>query len=296
MTNDAFSKCHPAVNFIFFAAVMVFAVVFQHPAYLLAGGLCAAFYYLLLRGYRALKTIAWLLPLFLILTIINPLFNIRGTHILFTLFGRPYTWEALLHGAAIAGIFVNMMLWFGCYNAVMTGDKFSSLFGNLIPHLSLLLVMIFRMVPTLVEKTRQIAGARTCIGKGMAERSTVREKIAGGMTILSALTGWALESSIITADSMRSRGYGTAKRTSFQIYRMTGLDIIIILWIVVMVTVVAVSAINGSIAATYTPTYSAAPIGGKHFIGLLCYCVLCLIPSILHLWEVLLWHISKSKI
>lgn len=295
MINDAFSKCHPGVNFLFFAAVMIFTVVFQHPAYLLAGGLCAAFYYLLLRGWRALKAIAWLLPLFLMLTIINPLFNLRGTHILFTLFGRPYTWEALLHGAAIAGIFVNMMLWFGCYNAVMTGDKFSSLFGNLIPHLSLLLVMIFRMVPSLVQKSQQITGARTCIGKGIAE-SSVREKISGGMTILSALTSWALESSIITADSMRSRGYGTAKRTSFKIYRMTGLDIVIALFVAAMVIAVAVSAASGSVAATYTPTYSAAPILGRHSWGLLCYCILCLVPSILHLWEVLLWHISKSKI
>ena len=35
------------------------------------------------------------------------------------------------------------------------------------------------------------------------------------MSILGALTSWALEGSVVTADSMRSRGYGTSKRTSF---------------------------------------------------------------------------------
>jgi len=296
MINDAFSKCHPAVNFLFFAAAMVFTVVILHPAYLLAGGACAAVYYLLLRGKKALKAMLWLLPLFLILTAINPLFNLRGSHILFTIFGRPYTWEALLHGAAIAGILVNMMLWFGCYNAVMTGDKFSSLFGNLIPALSLLLVMIFRMVPSLIEKIRQIAGTRTCIGKGLSEQASIREKISGGMTVLSVLTGWALEGSIITADSMRSRGYGTAKRTSFQIYRMSGTDIVIAAITALLAAGVATSAATGSIAATYTPVYTAAPLSGRYIIGFICYCIFCLIPSVLHLWEALLWHISKSKI
>lgn len=296
MTNDAFSKCHPAVNFLFFAAVMVFTVIFLHPAYLLAGAVGAAAYYLLLRGKKALKTMLWLLPLFFILTAINPLFNTRGSHVLFQLFGKPYTLEALLHGAAIAGIFVNMMLWFGCYNAVMTGDKFSSLFGSLLPSLSLLLVMIFRMIPGLMTKARQISGARAGIGKGADKGTPLRERLAGGMTLLSALTDWALEGGIITADSMRSRGYGSAKRTSFQIYRLTVMDIILFIFIGLAVAAVSAFAAAGSVAATYTPVYSAAPISGIYGLGLCCYCFLCLIPAVLHLWEALLWHISRSRI
>ena len=33
---DVFSRCHPAVNFLFFAAAIVLTVVLFHPAYLLA--------------------------------------------------------------------------------------------------------------------------------------------------------------------------------------------------------------------------------------------------------------------
>ena len=115
-----------------------------------------------------------LLPMFLILTAINPLFNTYGAHILFSVFGRPYTLEALLYGAAIASVFVVMMLWFGCYNAVMTSDKFTSLFGNLIPALSLLLVMVLRLIPNFIRKTKQIIGARKSIGKGAAEQSNTK--------------------------------------------------------------------------------------------------------------------------
>ena len=127
MRADAFSKQHPVVNFVFFVGAIVGAVIIQHPLYLLAGILCGGSYYLLLNGSKGWKTILGLLPLFLVLTAVNPLFNRYGSTVLFTYWDRPYTLEALLYGAAIAAIFVEMILWFGCYNAVLTGDKFTAL-------------------------------------------------------------------------------------------------------------------------------------------------------------------------
>ena len=193
MTADAFSNCHPAVNFLFFVGAIGFSVLIQHPAYLIAGAIGAAVYYLLLSGRAGWKRIAMLLPMVLMLTAVNPLFNTYGERVLFHVFGRPYTVEALLYGAAIAGVFLVMMLWFGCYNAVMTSDKFTSLFGNLIPAISLLLVMVLRMIPSFIRKAGQIMGARKSIGLGAGENSTVREKLTCGMRTLSALTDWALE-------------------------------------------------------------------------------------------------------
>ena len=169
MTKDAFSKCHPAVNFLFFLGAIGFAVMIQHPAYLAAGVVGAAVYYLLLKGSKGWKLLLAMIPLFIFLTLINPLFNIYGATPLFFLLGRPYTVEALLYGGAVAAIFVVMILWLGCYNQVLTSDKFTSLFGNLIPAISLLLVMIFRMVPNLLRKASQIAGVRKSVGKGGAE-------------------------------------------------------------------------------------------------------------------------------
>ena len=75
MRYDAFSKCHPAVNFLFFVGAIGMSVVIQHPAYLLAGVGTGAIYYLLLHGRKGWKMILGLLPMFLLLTAINPLFN-----------------------------------------------------------------------------------------------------------------------------------------------------------------------------------------------------------------------------
>ena len=152
MTNDAFSKCHPAVNFLFFLGAIGFGVMIQHPLYLMAGFLCSTGYYLLLNGRKGLKNLLWMVLFFLIMTAINPLFNVYGKTRLFTILGRPYTLEGIYYGAAIAGALVVMLIWFGCYNAVLTSDKFTCLFGDLIPSLSLLLVMVLRLVPHLMRK------------------------------------------------------------------------------------------------------------------------------------------------
>lgn len=293
MGEDAFSRHHPAVNFVFFLGAIGCAVVIQHPAYLAVGILCAAAYYLLLHGSRGLGNVAAMLPIFLILSLGNPLFNQYGDRVLFWYFGRPYTLEALLYGFAIGGIFLEMLLWFGCYNAVLTSDKFTALFGNLIPALSLLLVMVLRLIPSFLRKAAQIAGARKSIGKGAAEGSTAREKLEDGMAILGALTSWALEGSVATADSMRGRGYGTAKRTSFMLYRMTAAD-----WglLATMVILFCIAVFGGNQAASFTPRLNIAPIGGRNCLGLLAYAAFLLLPTVLHIKEAIQWHISRSRI
>lgn len=296
MTADAFSNCHPAVNFLFFVGAIGFGVLIQHPAYLIAGAIGAAVYYLLLSGKAGWKRIAMLLPMVLMLTAVNPLFNTYGERVLFHVFGRPYTVEALLYGAAIAGVFLVMMLWFGCYNAVMTSDKFTSLFGNLIPAISLLLVMVLRMIPSFIRKAGQIMGARKSIGLGAGENSTVREKLTCGMRTLSALTDWALEGSVVTGDSMRARGYGTAKRTSFQIYRMKTLDWTLLAVMLILAGVAAVVAAMGGAAAEFTPKLAIQPVTGIYALGFTAYCAYLFIPSALHLKEAVQWHISRSRI
>ena len=290
--KDAFSKCHPAVNFLFFVGAIGCGVVIQHPAYLIAGIVAGAVYYLLLSGRKGWKTILAMFPLFAFLTAINPLFNTYGEKVLLHIFGRPYTLEALLYGATIAAMFVAMLLWFGCYNKVLTSDKFTSLFGNLIPAISLLLVMVFRMVPNFMRKTQQIIAARKSIGKGAGEAATNKEKLSDGMTVLGSLTSWALEGSVVTGDSMRARGYGAAKRSSFIIYRMTWNDWILLVVMLILIGITIIAACVGQFSAVFVPMIEIAPVSW----GLAAYTCYLLIPSALHIKEALQWHISRSKI
>jgi energy-coupling factor transport system permease protein len=175
---------------------------------------------------------------------------------------------------------------------VLTGDKFTSLFGNFIPSISLLLVMVFRLIPNFIRKVKQIIAARKAIGKGAGEKSTAKEKLTDGMTVLGALTGWALEDSVITGDSMRARGYGTAKRTSFMIYRMTGANLLILAVMLVLLTMTVTAALLGQTVAKFVPAVQLAPAGW----GIAAYSVYLLIPTVLHIKEAFAWRISRSKI
>ena len=289
MKQDAFSGCHPAVNFLFFVGAIGFGATIQHPAYCAVGFACAAIYYFLLKGRQGYKMLLSVTVLFAVLSLINPLLNKSGKHVLFTLFGRPYTLEALYYGMALGSIMAVMLLWFGCYSLVLTSDKFTALFGKIIPALSLLLVMVLRMIPAFTRKAKQILLARKAIGKGGSQTNRLTEKAKDGAAVLSALTDWALEGSIITADSMRSRGYGTGKRTNFQLYRLTPRDIFLLLLIAALeVSVILLGGTN----ASFTPRLKIDSVGP----GLPVYCILLLLPTLLQIKEVLAWRVSKSRI
>jgi energy-coupling factor transport system permease protein len=296
MKQDAFSKLHPAVNLLFFIGAICFGVLLQHPVYLLAGIFASGAYYFFLNGRKGIKNTLLMIPLFIFITLFNPIVNTRGVTVLFTYFDRPYTLEALIYGVAVAATFVLMILWFGCYGKVLTGDKFTCLFGNLAPSLSLLLVMVFRMIPNLLQKAKQIIGVRNSIGKGTAEKASLKDKLNSGMSVIGVLTSWALEGSITTSDSMRSRGYGTAKRTSFMVYRMAATDWVLTAIMFALLGIVIFFATNGGMNAEFLPERNITPIKGFNTMGFVAYIGYLLIPTLLNIKEVIQWNISKSRI
>ena len=296
MTTDAFSKFHPAVNFAFFVIAILSGVMFQHPVYLAVSLVGAGAYYMLLNGRKGLKMLLLVLPLFVFITVINPLFNTYGEHVLFMLFGRPYTLEALCYGASAGGMLASMFLWFGCYNAVMTSDKFWGLFGGVAPSISLLLVMVLRMVPNLFRKVRQLSGARKSVGKGAAEGAGKKAKLQDGLLVLGALTSWAFEGGVVTSDSMRARGFGSGKRSSFNVYRFTAADTVCLVILGVLAAVVLFFAAKGAASAEYTPVLNVAPVKGSNLIGLLAYCAFVFLPAALRIKEDIKWHSLRSGI
>ncbi len=113
---------------------------------------------------------------------------------------------------------VSVLNWFSCYQVVMTSDKFIYLFGKAIPAMSLILSMVLRFVPKFKNQIVKISNAQKCIGRDVTNGNMLM-KAKHGMKILSIMTTWALENSVETADSMKSRGYGLRGRNNFSIYR-----------------------------------------------------------------------------
>ena len=294
-TADTFSGYSPVINFIFYIGAIVCGMFFIHPAFLICAVIFSSAYYFTIRVRRGIKTLLAMVPVWAVLSVINPLLNTKGDIILFTYFGdRPYTLEALYYGMAVGAMFVSVIMWFLSYSAVMTSDKFIYIFGRLIPSASLVLTMVLRFVPNYHRKLKQIAGARRGIGKG-ADSESRRERTEDGLTMISALTTWAFEGGIVTADSMRSRGYGCAKRTNFSIYTFAARDRLLLIIMLLLLTAVFISAAKGGAQAVYTP---ALLIAGDFWTAAGCtaYALFLALPTALNILEEITWHILRSKI
>ena len=272
--NTAFDGYHPAVNIMFFAGAIAMGMFFTHPVFLCVSAAASALYYLLLTHKSGMGFLFGMLLTALCVSFINPFLNTTGDTVLFTyLNARPFTLEALLYGFATGGMFFSMLMWFASFNIIMTSEKFIFIFGALAPALSLMLTMILRLVPSFKRKARSIAAARKCIGKA-PKGDTKKDALENSMSILSVLTSWALENAVITADSMKSRGYGSAKRSCFAQYKLKKQDITAIIIMLAAAVLIA----------------SGGAVGG---VG---YAAFLLLPSIIHVKEELTWLILKSRI
>ena len=335
MRPDAFSTHHPAVTLTFFVGVIVLCVLVQQPVVQAVGLMGAVLYYLCLRGRDAWRLLVAMALALVMLAAINPLFNTLGDTVLFTYLGtRPYTLEALAYGTSTAIMFVSVMLWFVCYAQVMSTDKFTYLFGRRAPALTLVLTMTLRLVPSYARKARQISTARRCAGLSMTQGS-VRERVRDGASLLSALTSWALEGAVTTADSMRSRGYGTkgggdfstpALRASARNDRGWALrasawydggqalrsawhdsgrylqcrfrirDALLLVLMLVCILVTCVALASGALAVSYVPAIDI-PTLPPLGIGALAACtVLVFVPSVIDAREAIAWRSSLSSI
>ncbi len=298
MRPDAFSTHHPAVTLTFFVGVIVLCVLVQQPILQAIGLIGAALYYICVRGRDAWRLLTGMALAFVMLAAINPLFNTLGSTVLFTwLDDRPFTLEALAYGASTACIFASVMLWFACYARVMSSDKFSYLFGTRAPALTLVLTMTLRLVPSYARKARQISTARRCAGLSTTSGS-LRQRAGDGASLLSALTTWALEGSVTTADSMRSRGYGTNDGTPsrYAHYRFTARDAMLFVIMLACIAIICTTLATGALGVSYIPVIDVPPLSFLGIAALIAFAILVLLPSLTDAKEAIAWRCSLSRI
>lgn len=294
--RDGFGSLHPVVSFGYFTATIASGMFFMHPIDQAVALVGAFVYSLLLRGVKALKFgLLFLLPTLVFMAMLNPAFNHQGVTILFYLpSGNPATLESMLYGLSAAILFIVVILWFSCYNAVMTSDKFIYLFGRRLPALSLVLSMTLRFVPRYIEQIRAISRAQQCIGRDFTQGG-LPSRVRNGIRILSIMTTWALENAMETADSMRSRGYGLPGRTSFAIFRFDRRDKLILLITTVLAVVVWTGAALGTNGMRFFPSVKLAPITLWSLAVHFAYLLLCMLPVLIRLQEGLKWKSIESK-
>ena len=288
--SGAFYRSHPLLNFAYFAFVIGITMFSVHPVFLGISFVLSWCYSILLRGRQALSfNLFVLIPMILLMTFFNTLNVHNGETVLFYLNDNRITLEAIVYGVVSAIMLSSVIIWFSCFNTIVTADKFIYLFGRISPALALTLSMIMRYIPLLKNRFREVATAQRCMGRGLKGSSWIT-RIRQFFKEISILIAWSLEASIESADSMEARGYGLRGRTSFHLFKFSTGEKMLLALMLLLGGAVSVACAMGEMTIYYypkiiLPTFSLLQTG--IFIA---YSALMLIPIILDIKGMKEWN------
>ena len=273
--NGVFYKSHPLLNFVYFTVVIGVTMFSNHPIVLIASFLAAWAYSVLLKGKKAVKFNALvLLPVILITLILNALNVHNGVTVLFYLNGNRITLEAIIFGF-VQGIMLNsVIIWFTCFSTIITEDKFIYLFGRIAPVIALTISMIFRFIPLLQNRFCEVSAAQRCMGRKNGRNPIHRIRQFGKE--VSILIAWSLEASIESADSMEARGYGLRGRTSFHLFRLTGRESCVLIFMLISGFISVVACAMNYTYIYYYPQILFPPLSCVQGVSIIAFCGLML--------------------
>lgn len=292
--NTMFMRLHPFVNMLYFLVLIFITMFYQHPVLLSITGITCFIYAVYLGGYSQFKQNIVLLPVLFLFSFINPLFNHRGTHVLFRIGKNPITFESFLYGLIAAGMVYDMILLFSIFHKVMSSDKIICVFSKTLPIGSLLFTMTLRFVPMYKEQLSKMKSAQK--GIGFVEGKKRIEKIRNGVEVVSGLLTWAMENALETAQSMKARGFGLKGRTYYSRYHMTRFD-----WQLIGVMgggllVIIVALIRGVYSISYYPIVEWYGFDKLSVLSYVVFFVFAALPIIIDGKEEITWNYLKQKI
>lgn len=279
-----FEQCHPAVNLIYFAAVILGTITFRHPVFLSISVLCAAAYSIKRNGWKAVVFDLSLLIFVAVFAVYYGTIHHFGVTDLGVLFsGNHITLESVVYGIVLGVCAAGVMIWFSCVYSVFSSDKVVYLFGRISPRLSLALTVLLRMVPRIKCEARRINRARQGIGRGVSQGNVFR-RLRNGICIFSMLISWFIEAMGTASDSMRSRGSTLRGRRAFSVYRFDNRDRAYVIGTFLCLTVTLMSLLLDQVDMQYDPRLVFPKVTSMSYLFFGGYAMLCLMPLLLELW------------
>lgn len=290
-----FETYHPFINFIYFIAVLMLILLCNNMIILV---LWIIFAVLFLGCHRKksviYKTISGILLLIGGMACMNPLISHNGVTILFFMNGKAVTCEAVIYGGYIGLLLSAMLLWSSCFNEVMTSDKIIYVTGRVLPHLALVISMTMRFIPLFKRKASEVYAYQKINMK--KNRPSYVDKLLLGMKTFSIIMTWSFENALDTADSMKSRGYGIRKRTSYSIYRFTLRDTMVLVFLLTIGIAIMVLWKDSDMKFIFYPVF-VSPEWNSRNILIYCLCGgIAGIPWIFEMKEKMIWKYYRSGI
>lgn len=230
--ENGFGSYHPYVQFCYYLFVGILVMYYNHPIFLFVACILLIFVNISHDGGKSLKKwIPILAIMSIIIILLNPFLVSRGTNILFYFRGKQVTLEAFVYGITMALFIIAILIMFVSFNLILNGNRFLFIFSKILPKTAFLIMIAIRFVPLLKRRLDEISSVQQIRGMGLAEGS-FRDRVRNGMLRVQILLTWSLEEAVQTADSMKARGYGIGKKTSYIPYKMELRDWI---WLILLI-------------------------------------------------------------
>lgn len=284
---------HPSVGFTFFSLMIVLSLASMQPVFQCVSFVAAVSYSIAVSGLRGFLRGSWWIALLIVAVLLfNSVFGGSGLSVLFTLdigFMRTQiTLEGLVYGLIMGLMLANVILWFNVLGKVSSMQSFIELFARFSPTAGMMLARIAVFIPELLAQAKLVDRAQTAFAQGETLHSRTRQ-LTYASTLSSHLMEWGMEKSLITAQSMVARGYGSRKRTSYRRTRLTLRDAIPLIVLLVLGLASLVASIWAGGEYTYYPYLSPLDF----WWGYIPFVLLCLMPALLHVREELSWWHSR---
>lgn len=290
--GNGIQTVHPFVMFFYYICIGFFAMFFNHPIFLFAGCLALIAVNLSHDGGAAMKQWApMMIGMTVLIILVNPFINSRGTHVFFYFRGKQVTLEATLYGVVTSMSLLMILLLFISLNIVLNGNKLLYIFSRILPKTAFLIMLSIRFVPLLKRRLMEIQDVQRLKGMTISQGS-LRERARSGMSILQILLSWSLEEAIETADSMKARGYGSGKRKPYIPYRMNTSDKQWLTYLALLFTVCVAGGFLGYGKIIIYPALGTLHLYPLDWTVLACSLAVALFPVIVEGRELQKWNYS----
>ncbi|BDZ70909.1 energy-coupling factor transporter transmembrane component T [Methanobacterium petrolearium] len=226
---------HPGVYVIYYLLLILLAFMFNDPYYLVSFLICISIL-IAMQGisHEFKSVIQFFIPMSILIIILNPLASKVGTTHIYIMGSYYITLEALVYGILMSLSLLIILLVFASYNRSVSYQEMLYLFSKRFPHISMIIVMALRFIPLLTYRLSEVNKIFKFNQDEQQKGESRIERIKKTAQMLAVVVSWSLEESMLTAKSMKARGYGIKDRTSYLSYEFRKIDYLFISFIIVM--------------------------------------------------------------
>lgn len=288
-----FKQFHPLILFSYYIGAIAIVLLLLHPIFLVSALVIILLLNYIQDGFRGLKQWRFIIVTTgLFIFILNPLFNERGRHVLFQSEHFRITQEALIYGGITAVSIVCMIALFISYNDTMTPNKIMFLFAKIMPQFAVLLMLTLRFIPLMRVRLEEISLVQRSKGIDLRNGRLVT-RLKNGMSYVQTLLTYSLEEAIQTADSMKARGYGNAKRTTYEYYRFKRNDVFVFVVLLVLFASILFGRLQGFGHLIIYPRLESIELVKQEWVLLGSYLVFLGLPLLIELGGNIRWRMLK---